>query len=97
LAKSGLVASGFIGHAFNKNLSDNVEFWKNPGAVYERFWFDIRLSGLMAAMERRRPDENIAVGDGIWINLLPTRPGFTWSYPVPPRPVEAWENADRKQ
>jgi hypothetical protein len=87
LAKSGLVASGFTGHAFNKAQSDNVEFWKNPGAVYERFWFDNSpLPGSWQPWNVGDPMRDIKAGDGIWVNLLPSRLGFTWSYPVPPRP-----------
>jgi hypothetical protein len=84
LANSGLVASGFTGHGFNKNLSDNVEFWKNPGAAFERFWFDNSpLPGSWQPWTAGDPMRNIVAGDAIWVNVLTSHAPFIWTYPTP--------------
>ena len=85
LAKSGLVASGFTGHGLNKFLSDNVEFWKNPGAAYERLWYESDVA-LWRPWNAGDPIRDIAAGDSSWVNVLSTHAAFTWTYPVPPRP-----------
>jgi len=84
LANSGLVASGFTGHGFNKALSDNVEFWKNSTAVFERFWFDNSpLPGSWQPWNVGDPIRNIVAGDSIWVNVLAGHAAFTWNYPTP--------------
>jgi len=38
-----IVGNQLTGHAFNKNLSDNIEVWLNASAQYKRAWFDNSL------------------------------------------------------
>jgi hypothetical protein len=90
LSQSNLVGSGFTGHGFNKALSDNVEFWNNPMATYERFWFDTTPGpGSWQPWITGQPLRIIMPGDGIWVNVLTTHSPFAWTYLVPPRPAFA--------
>jgi len=75
LSTSGLVASGFTGHAFNPGFSDHVEFW--DGSNYNRYWYNTSTSTWQPSDRAMNP------GDGFWINVNMGRPGFTWDYPKP--------------
>ena len=88
LAKSGLVASGFTGASLNKFNSDTVEFWKNAGtaSAYQRFWYKTGTTNAWQPWNVGEPMRDIAAGNSIWVNVLPGHLGFTWTYPVPPRP-----------
>ena len=86
LAKSGLVASGFTGHNLNKALSDNVEFWNNTTASYQRFWYKTGTTNAWQPWNVGEPMRDIVAGDAIWVNVISGHSPFTWTYPVPPRP-----------
>jgi hypothetical protein len=82
LYDTGLVASGFIGHAAVRSLSDQVEFWNNSTRAYQRFWY--RTSdNTWQPWNTGEPMRDIVPGDGIWVNLPLRIVGFTWNYPVP--------------
>jgi hypothetical protein len=81
LAESGLVESGFTGHAAVRSLSDTVEFWNSTSSSYERFWYKTGIG--WQPWDVGDPMRDIEPGDAIWVNLPLRTVGFTWTYPVP--------------
>jgi hypothetical protein len=81
LSESGLVESGFTGHAGVRSLSDTVEFWDNTTSSYERFWQQTGVG--WQPWDVGDPVRDIQPGDAIWVNLPLRTVGFTWTYPAP--------------
>ena len=89
LTSSNLVGSGFTGHPVSQWASDKLEFWNAAGQTYVGVWY--RAGGGWRAWDDMNnppafPYDAIDPGEGWWTTVNNTP--FTWTYKVPPRPVE---------
>ena len=80
LDDSGLVASGFNGHAVVKTLSDQILFWDAPTLSWKQFWYKVGVG--FQPWTTGDPMKPFEPGDGFYL-LRQGSTGFTWTYPVP--------------
>ena len=80
LDDSGLVASGFNGHAVVKTLSDQILFWDAATLSWKQFWYKVGVG--FQPWTTGDPMKPFAPGDGFYL-LRQGSTGFTWTYPVP--------------
>ena len=69
-----IVGNQLTGHAFNKNLSDNIEVWLNASAQYKRAWFDNSpLPGTWVDWDVVAPPAfGMDADKGYWFNITGT-------------------------
>ena len=80
LDDSGLVASGFNGHAVVKTLSDQILFWDAATLSWKQFWYKVGVG--FQPWTTGDPMKAFEPGDGFYL-LRQGSTGFTWTYPVP--------------
>ena len=89
LTSSNLAGSGFTGHPVSQWASDKLEFWNAAAQTYVGVWYRAGM-GWRAwdSMDNppAPPYDEIDPGEGWWTTVNNTP--FTWTYKVPPRPVE---------
>ena len=80
LDDTGLVASGFAGHAVVKTLSDQLLFWDATTLSWRQFWY--KTGEGFQPWNSYEPMKDIVPGDAYYL-LRQGTTGFTWTYPCP--------------
>jgi hypothetical protein len=83
LADSGLIASGFTGHSFNKNLSDRLEWWDRATASYFAVWYKTADSTFRNWGDGAVATRKINPGEGLWVVVASGHSAFSWVVPKP--------------